>query len=45
MNGHIIQQEASLKIVSAIENDGKTAQQFLGVSWADVGDDAFDRHP
>ena len=42
---YIVQQKARLKVVRAIENDGKAAQQFLGILGADVRDDAFDRHP
>ena len=44
MDRYIVQQETRLEVVRAIENQRKSAQQFLGIFRADVRDDALDRY-
>lgn len=42
--GGVIQKEACLEIVGAIENDVECGKQFFGVAGGEVGDDPFDAH-
>ncbi len=43
MHGDVIEQQARLEIVRAVQNQREPAQQFLGIFRTHVGDDALDR--